>query len=284
MHRLLIAILFAIALSAPAADGPGSPADFTGDFVQALRERAPTYTVTATRELQVAMVNPKGREDTIFLYRAYDEYRLAPNDEARIIRKYSAGLISARDEVRKLNRARIIPVLKNRMWLEEVRAVAKAKGTPEAPGLVYDPFGEELIMVYAEDNPNSLRYVTPEQMSALGLKPENMRALAATNLKALLSKIDIRPSPLVTIVKAGGSFEASLVVLDEFWSSGKLKVDGDIVIAIPARDHLLITGSANAAGLAKLRELATRTRAESTWRLTETLFVYRNGRFEAFKD
>lgn len=285
MPRLLIALFFAVAGAVAAADAPLlSPADFTRNFVQTLRRSAPTYTVTAQRELQVVLTDPDGRETTIFLYNAYNEVRRSPANEDRIIRKNFAGLVAPKDEIRKVDRSRVVPILKLRAWLAEVRTAAQAKGAVGVPEIVSDDFNEQLMIVYAEDNPNTLRYLLPEQLAGLGVKREDLRALAVANLMTLLPKIDIRTGPLITMVKAGGNYDASLLLLDDFWTSDRIKVDGEIVVAIPARDRLLITGSGNAAGIAQLREQAARTMAESSQRLTDTLFVYRAGRFEVFKD
>jgi uncharacterized protein YtpQ (UPF0354 family) len=59
-------------------------------------------------------------------------------------------------------------------------------------------------------------------------------------------------------------------------------VDGEIVVAIPARGILVVTGSRNKPGLKTLRELAAKTAAEAAYRLTSQLFVFRNGGFEPF--
>ena len=100
----------------------------------------------------------------------------------------------------------------------------------------------------------------------------------------ILPKIDVRASPLGWTVKAGGNYEASLLAVPDFWNKGQFRVDGEIVVAIPARDHLLITGSRNAEGLAKLREVAARVAQDSPQRITDTLFVFRDGRFVEFKE
>ena len=75
---------------------------------------------------------------------------------------------------------------------------------------------------------------------------------------------------------------ASLLLLDDIWSGGKLKLSGEIVIAIPTRDVLLVTGSDNKDGVKKLRELAKKTAADGPYSLTDRLFVYRGGKFERF--
>jgi uncharacterized protein YtpQ (UPF0354 family) len=54
------------------------------------------------------------------------------------------------------------------------------------------------------------------------------------------------------------------------------------VVAVPARDVLLVTGSRNRTGLKKVRELAAKYVAEGRYELTDMLFVYRDGRFSKF--
>ena len=84
------------------------------------------------------------------------------------------------------------------------------------------------------------------------------------------------------MMTAGGDYEASLLLFDDIWRGGKIKMNGDIVVAVPAKDVLLITGSNNRKGIAAVRELAAKYKAESRYEITDTLFVYRNGRFVKF--
>jgi uncharacterized protein YtpQ (UPF0354 family) len=62
-----------------------------------------------------------------------------------------------------------------------------------------------------------------------------------------------------------------------------LKVDGDLVVAIPARDVLMFTGSNNKEGLKEIRQVAQKMVTEAPHRLTPELFVYRDGRFQAYR-
>ena len=57
--------------------------------------------------------------------------------------------------------------------------------------------------------------------------------------------------------------------------------DGDIVVAVPAKNALIVTGPNNAAGLARLRAAASRFAAAPNG-LTAALFVYRGGKFARF--
>jgi uncharacterized protein YtpQ (UPF0354 family) len=109
-----------------------------------------------------------------------------------------------------------------------------------------------------------------------------LRALAVENLKRVLPKIELRGDDEVMLMSAGGNYEASLLLIDDIWSSGQVKVNGDIVVAIPTRDVLLVTGSRNRAGLKRVRELAAKFVAQGPYELTDTLFRYHDGRFTKF--
>jgi len=83
-------------------------------------------------------------------------------------------------------------------------------------------------------------------------------------------------------MSTGGNYEASLLLIDDIWSSGQIQVNGDIVVAIPTRDTLLVTGSRSRSGLKLVRELTAKFKSQGPYELTDTLFRYRDGRFTKF--
>jgi uncharacterized protein YtpQ (UPF0354 family) len=84
------------------------------------------------------------------------------------------------------------------------------------------------------------------------------------------------------MMSAGGYYEASLLLLDWIWRDVRMVVKGDIVVAIPTRDVLLVTGSQDPEGLAKVKQIVADASNRGTYRLTSKLFVYRDGRFDEF--
>lgn len=83
------------------------------------------------------------------------------------------------------------------------------------------------------------------------------------------------------LIDAGGTYEASLLLADELWSGDQFKVDGDIVVAVPARDVLVVTGSHNRTAIARLRTLAAEL-ATGPYALTAVLYAWRGGKFVKF--
>jgi uncharacterized protein YtpQ (UPF0354 family) len=144
---------------------------------------------------------------------------------------------------------------------------------------VWEEYNSELLIFYAEDTPKTIRYLSDSDLRSLGLSRKELRRLGIRNLLSMLPSIELHGEDGVFMMTAGGDYEASLILADSIWDSGQVKVDGDVVVAIPSRDLLLICGSRHAAAIAKVREMATKMASESPYRLTPTLFVRRKGTF-----
>lgn len=83
------------------------------------------------------------------------------------------------------------------------------------------------------------------------------------------------------MVTSHAEYGASLILVDSIWSGDQVKVNGDIVVAVPAKDVVLVTGSRDRKNLAAMRQLAGDL-AKGSYGLLDTLFVYRKGRFVKF--
>jgi len=285
MKRIFAALIFALCVGAAQAK-PLSPREFTAAFAAALRAELPTATVVVKRDLELVVKNGDGKDTTSFLDNAYREYTASPQSELQnVIHKYITSLTEAqRSKEAKLDPAQVVPIIKDRGWLAETQAALKSRGTKSLPEYISEPYNDELSVLYAEDTPNNIRYLAAKDLEDAGVLRADWRALAVANLKRMLPKLELRAGPLVSMIVAGGNYEASLLLLDDLWTQGAIpaKVDGDVVVAIPSRDLLLVTGSRNAAGVAQLRALAAQLTKSASYSLTNTLFVYRGGRFTRF--
>jgi len=282
MRRIIAA--FALLLSFAVAQAkPLSPGEFTAQFATALRAELRGATVTVQADLDLVIKDDQGWDAHAFLDNAYREYLVGSADAPdTIIERYVASIAEQqRRMTAKVDRARIVPVVKDRQWLIEMQ-----QQDPKQNGAarISEPYNDDLVVLYAEDTPHNIRYLVPNELAEAGVTRTELRALAVANLRKLLPRIEIRREPLVSMVVADGNYESSLLLLDEIWSKGEVpaRVDGEVVIAIPARGSLLFTGSRNQPGLARLRALATNTANTSAHRLTDALFVYRGGQFARF--
>ena len=279
-------LLIAILTAAPAAaQSLVSQDKFTMLYMDALRAAAPEVQVQVTGRMELS-IEHDGNEVTAFLDNAYARYSTAPDMLDQVIGDYVAATVEqvvampAETDV-----TRIVPVIKGATYLEELNVDAIGDQT----GLIaHEPYNDHLIILYAEDTPRNIRYLGDEDLDDLGVDRAGLRQAAIANLDRLLPDVQAQGSDGTYMLIADGNYEASLLLFDDIWngdlwSTGSLPVTGEVVIAVPARDMLLVTGSRDAEGIATLRDIARDIVASDPYSLTDQLFVYRNGRFQPFE-
>lgn len=277
--RPLLGVLFSVvAICVAICAEMLTPPAFTQEFARALARTRPSANVSVAGDLKLTIKETDGLVRNIQLNNAYNEYKLDPQRFDDLVATFSAIFSQSASKEAGLDRTRIIPVIKDRQWLDELHNTLKAKGVAQQH--LADRFNDELVIVYAQDDPNRMRYLTTQE--DFGLSREELRSLAVANLKRVLPKIEMGRVGDVALMSAGGNYEASLLLIDEIWSSGQIQVNGDIVVAIPTRDTLLVTGSRSRSGLKLVRELTAKFKAQGPYELTDTLFRYRDGRFTKF--
>lgn len=262
-----------------------SPSKFTGEFTDALRQASPGLKVEVIQDLELKVTTSDGNTTTSFLNNAYDLYKHDPKAKDEVIQKYVAATLETLTSLNAsadLDRTRIVPVIKDKAWLDDIRKSMKDRGAKEPLENVYEELNPDLIIVYAEDSPQNIRYFTPKDLEKAGIDQKNLRTLACENLKRLLPKIERYGTNGAYMFTAGGNYEASLLLLDSVWSDIQHDVSGDIVVAIPTRDVLLVTGSDDRDGLEKMRQTVKKISAQSAYKLTTKLFVRRDGNFVEF--
>lgn len=276
---LLAACWLLLAAASPAQEA------FARDFISAMQTQYPEYKIERTGTLQLKVTSKTGREATLFLDNAFAGAQADPKARQDTINRYVKAAASTQgDGDAPLKRENILAVVKDRKWPEEMKEASLKSGSKKAPDLVYEPLNEQLIIAYVEDTPDNMAYFSVEELDKAGIKRSELRELAITNLRKQLPKLELHKGPELMMIDAGGNYETSLLLFDNMWRENKLGVAGEPVIAIPARDLLLVTGTKTPGGIKKLRETAHKAASESSYWLTEDLFVYRQGKFTRLDD
>jgi uncharacterized protein YtpQ (UPF0354 family) len=274
--RLLGALFVWVWLCASSPAETLSPAQFTERFATALQAEIPTAKIAVAGELKVLARKDNGTFADVALDNAYKNYNANMQRFDALVKAYAAALTERVAPAQaKLDLTRIVPVVKTRAWLAELRKTLLAQGAEP----VFDDFNGELVVVYAEDSQSRIRYLNATENFG---DRKALYVLAIQNLKRILPKIELRQhDDAFALVTAGGDYEASLLLFEDIWSEPQIKVAGDIVVAVPARDVLLVTGSRNRKGLKAVRAMIPEF-MKGPQGLSEKLFVYRNGKFVKF--
>jgi uncharacterized protein YtpQ (UPF0354 family) len=276
------ALLFSAVLWSQAALAALSPEAFTQEYAAKLRAALPDRQVEILGPLELRVTGGKGSEYTSYLDNAYNEYLQDPDAREEILGRRVAAALEMSSELPPLARENIVPVVKDRDWLAETAAAVSKKGAERPPPHVVEDLNDVLVIVYAEDTPLNIRYFGPEDLKKAGIERARLRSLAVENLRRLLPKVELHDAGAFKMMTAGGNYEACLLLLDDLWDAKALGVTGEIVVAVPSRDLLLITSSDNDAGIARVREIVAEVVEESPYSLTGELFVYRKGGFVRF--
>jgi hypothetical protein len=178
----------------------------------------------------------------------------------------------------------IVPVLKARIPVD----LQLEFPLPPDDAPICEPLAGDVYISYVLDYTERYEYVTPRRRTELGLSPEAMREQATANLRNRGSDLTVDWSPdvkVVSITVGGGheapssqpahhppatdassssparrppSTDASLVLDDELTAKLAQDVDGDLVVAVPARDVFRASGTGHEDGLAELRRTVDR--------------------------
>lgn len=120
-----------------------------------------------------------------------------------------------------------------------------------------DEFTPGLSVAYSYGPPYGQRLVTWADLEQSGMPRRSVRRQADDNLYGALATVEVHGRPPALMLSFGG-LESSVLLADEFWDQVEEGVPGELVVGVPARDVVIITGSQSRPGLAKARRAVDR--------------------------
>jgi uncharacterized protein YtpQ (UPF0354 family) len=275
--------------SAVAALGgsPGilTPAQFTKEFVKALRASSSGLQVDVVQEMELKVHAAGGIPSTMRLNDAYSKYKTDPKLKEDVIKRFVTSFLPTVDTggaSENLDPTRIIPVVKGRLWLEETRKALVNQGADKAAEKVFEDLNDDLVVLYAEESTKNIRYLSLKDLQKVEISMKDLRSLACENLKQKMRKIERHQVDGLFMIVAGGGYEASLLLFDVLWEGIKTEVRGDVVVAIPTHYLLVVTGSEDAEGIKKMKKIIKDATVKGSHLVTDKMFVYHGGKFHAF--
>jgi uncharacterized protein YtpQ (UPF0354 family) len=142
--------------------------------------------------------------------------------------------------------------------------------------MVLDEFVGGLAVAYAP-GPAYRSLLTWDDLRNMGVRPTMVRDHAFDCLAKWAVEAKVLGQPPVLTIAFGG-WESCMVLTDEFWERLAPQVPGELIIGVPARDVVLITGSGSRPGLEKVRQTVDRIfYAGGRGLLSRDLLVWRGG-------
>jgi uncharacterized protein YtpQ (UPF0354 family) len=261
---------------------PGVPADLAQKVEAKIKGVAPKFKVTVTDPATLKVKTDLDLEATISL----DNLKLAcqsdppacPEMTDNFVEKIVSSLKAAQGPA-ELKPEMIRAVLKNQEYMDGLKEVYK-QSPPEKREdnkVVSKKFMSGLYIVYVIDSPGSMRQLSVGDMKEMKLNPEKVHALALANMEKALGEIpkaDAPELPGLFVVTAGDSYEAARFLLHKQWEKIAKEIEGDLIVAIPTRDLVFFTGSADENRVRILFEMAKRVVEREPYSLTDKLFKW----------
>lgn len=256
------------------------PGAFTEECREALLETSSELKVRKLRDLELRIEGPRGGGLVADLDAIYEKYRRHPLEKNTLVARFAQNsLESLSQKVVHVDREMIFPIMRGPLaWKAPVNP---SHCEPATPGkeILSEPFIGEVTILYAMESDHCFRLLGPSDLAEAKIDPAELRMIACENLKRNLPKIDGKPQDGVLRITADGNHETSLVLFNSLWDGHQFKVKGDIVIGMPCKEILLVTGTEEPGGLAALRQKVDFHFNNGSCPITDRLFVRLNETF-----
>jgi uncharacterized protein YtpQ (UPF0354 family) len=280
-------VLFLLAASVANA-APLSEDEFTREFVARASAELKDRKFDILGPLQVHTQNVDGSgEMTINLDNAYTRYTSDPATLDRVIANHISSTREAPPEADAASDSSIMAVVKPIDYLLAV----KKQLTGGGPGndLVFERLNEDLVVVFVFDTENSMRLVMKKDLEQRKMSTATLHALAVKNLAAFfatrvrIERLKNTGDARLYGVGLDENYEASALLLEKYWTRETFDVRGDIVVFVPARDSVLVTGSQDKEGLRLAARVAEKAYQEMAYSISPLGYVRRDGKWKRFK-
>jgi uncharacterized protein YtpQ (UPF0354 family) len=258
---------------------------FRDQYIAELKRQESELSVEIKGDLEIEL-SLADSQHTSYLDNAYREYCLSIDDLAGVLERYAVSAIETlkRSESAEIDTNRIVPVIKDSLYLSEIKQSMLNAGRDLSNfDMYHESLNPYLDVLYAEDTEFNIRYLGTADIKSLGIDSDCLRSNAVENLKRELPPIESHGANGYYMLTAGGNYEASLLLFDSIWNSSNFVVNGEIVVGIPSRDLLFVTGSNDDENINRLRDVCKKVVAESGYSLTSVLFIRKGNMWEEFK-
>lgn len=179
----------------------------------------------------------------------YGVYQRSPEQLDSLMQQHAEILLEAAPQLESnsVNLGDLVPVIQSRQYVDDINAMMAAHDTEATPyGF---PLTEQLYVLYGFDRSSSLSMASVADVRQFSLSAEALHAKALQNLAERIPQPLIEQRGPVYFLQLDGTHDPALLLFEHFWSKDIFAVQGDIVVFVPARNLLMVTGSDDVDGL-----------------------------------
>lgn len=255
--------------------------EFTIKYDQFLKTKFPNTKFTLVDDSTITS-DINNDEVRISSDNAYRDYIGQPDSLNEVLNRYT-NVVSELFTLEKLSLGKIVPIIKPVEFADIFISDAGSDSKINTK-LVYDNYNDQLIIAYAFDSGQSIQYMTSKDFEDLQVNRDSLKSIAMRNLTGYLNDIEKTNNNDIYGILAGGTYEASLILIPTIFNKENFNVNGNVVIAIPNRDILLITGNKDKEKIKKMKEISSDLYKNGSYAVSPFLFIWNGTKFVEFKD
>jgi uncharacterized protein YtpQ (UPF0354 family) len=253
---------------------PTNEAEFTTVLFDELKKAFPEVEFHLIKNLEITG-RKNGEEHHHYLDSIFREFEfdLAPLKD--IVAGYVASCFDLYRKSDKIVLGNVVPVIKSMSFLEDSKKLNGGKISP----YVHEIYNKQLVMVFAEDSEEELKFITTEKFAELNMSVDSLKKIAIKNLPLIVPEITGDKENGLYVFQCGGNYENSLMLLPDLFRASNIDIKGDLIISIPTRDLLLVTGSKDKESLKKLKAISASFYEKGDRPTSPYLFIWKKGKF-----
>jgi uncharacterized protein YtpQ (UPF0354 family) len=226
--------------------------------------RHPDIRIEFASESEIKMMSLGGKSSSIFLQNLWIECERSPEERAEIVDKYVRILVPPWHNKKGLTSENVVVLVRDTEYRNFVKEEDRELITAHLLG--------DLWVILGVDLPESIEVLTAESTATLGLDKKELTSLGVKNVERMLGEMHFSPyGECFTLGCESIDYASTALLLDYVWEQAAHLIEGDLIVAVPARDTVLFTGSANAKGLQEIKDAAHHVFTTGHHLITETL-------------
>jgi hypothetical protein len=154
---------------------------------------------------------------------------------------------------------------------------------PKMKPLLMQHLGADLWAVCVWDTPNGLRFTTADEPSQYEITGDQMLARAKQNFLRNRPPVELTEHQSLLVAKTQDCYDATLLLDDNWLSEIALKLQGDLLACVPARNVVLIGGTADPGTLNDMRRIAKNVEAGGDHLISDTILLRRDSKWVQYE-
>lgn len=224
----------------------------------------------------LTVTNPDGSSFTMNLHNMWAECDQTPEERSEIVARYVRIITSEMNsESAPVQRENIVALIRDSVYRDCIAEDERELITRHLVG--------DLWVVYAVDQSEATDVLRTSEAVSLGLDANSLLELSTRNVDKLLGQIDWEPyCECYSLSCDDVTYAASVLLLNHVWERARTFINGDPIVAVPARDTVLLADSQNREALKNLRDEVEYVMKTGHHIVTDSLLRWRNGAWELF--